>query len=164
MVFNLALSPLPTGGCLSEVSSGSVPGQASFFGPHYAGVCCCVGHSCWILPAACGAYLPGCSCGSHFTGRYPARLFTPLENDSVGSIVFIWQLLLVWKIPVLEKLQWPRQIIRVVKRWTLKSTLESCLHQHNFGQVIYRFWTSNSSYVEWGWYNCVKALFKDWNS
>lgn len=52
MAFNLALSSLPTGGCLDEVSSGSVPGQASFCGPHFTGVCCSVGHSCWVLPAA----------------------------------------------------------------------------------------------------------------
>lgn len=66
----LALSPLPAGDCLYEVSSGSVPGQASFHGPYRAGVCGSVSHSCWVLPAHRGAHLPGCFCGSHFTGRY----------------------------------------------------------------------------------------------
>ncbi|XP_036136592.1 lipid droplet assembly factor 1 isoform X1 [Molossus molossus] len=57
------------GGCLYEVSSGSVPGQAPFCSPHFAGVRGGVSGSGWVLPAPCGTYLPGCVCGSHITGR-----------------------------------------------------------------------------------------------
>ncbi|XP_039696207.1 lipid droplet assembly factor 1 isoform X1 [Pteropus medius] len=77
----LALSSLLADGCLSEVSSGSVPGQASFRGPHLAGVYCSVGRSCWVLPAPRDAYLPGCFCGSRFTrrtGHLRGRLLTAL--------------------------------------------------------------------------------------
>nr|KAF6491267.1 transmembrane protein 159 [Molossus molossus] len=42
------------GGCLYEVSSGSVPGQAPFCSPHFAGVRGGVSGSGWVLPAPCG--------------------------------------------------------------------------------------------------------------
>ena len=80
--FHTRSSALSTGGFLYEVSSGSVPGPASFPDPHLAGICCFVSRSCRFLPAPRGAYLPGCFSGSHITGRYPTQLLTLLENDS----------------------------------------------------------------------------------
>lgn len=98
----LAPSSLLADGRLSEVSGGPVPGQASFRGPRLAGVCRCVGRPRWVLPAPRGAHLPGRFRGSHCTGRYPAQLFAPLENDSIGRTFFIGHLPLLSKVPIVK--------------------------------------------------------------
>lgn len=111
--FHTRSSALSTGGFLYEVSSGSVPGPASFSDPHLAGICCRVSRSCRLLPAPCGAYLPGCFSGSHITGRYPTQL--PCWKMTQGTCHCCQMLLF------LSKSHQPRQLVRVVKTWTLES-------------------------------------------
>lgn len=110
----LAPRPLPTGGCLYEVLSGPVPGQASVPGSHRADVCYHVSHPCWLLPAHRGAHLPGCSYGGHITGRYSLypRL---LGSNSISWTVFIDHLPFSSKAP----LSGPRQLVRGVKTQAL---------------------------------------------
>lgn len=151
-MYHSVLLFLPAGGCLDEVSGGSVPGQASFSDPHLAGVCCCVSRSCWLLHTPRGTYLPGCFCGSHITGRYLTQLLPALENDSLGMTVFIRHLpLFVTGSYSCQKSHRLRQLIRVVKTQIWESVLESHLHQCDFGQVIYSLWAWNSSYVKWSY-------------
>lgn len=126
--FHTRSSALSTGGFLYAVSSGSVPDRHPLSDPHLAGVCCRISCSCRLLPAPRGAYLPECFSGSQVLLEGILTQLLTSWKMTQGTCHCCCQMLLF-----LSKSHQPRQLVRVVKIWTLESVrilLSQCDFYH----------------------------------